>query len=143
MKLTFLLKDKSQQTEVLVKVVQEIQTTHGINIKRWRMDNAGENKKTFEAFICNKFGIIPEYTACETPQHNGTVERAFSALYGRVCSLLNHAGFDQTRRARLWAKAASTATKLDNISVHDNDSKSPHELFFGYRTKYETHLRTC
>ena len=32
--------------------------------------------------------------------------------------------------------------KLDNISVHDNNSKSPHELFFGYRTKYETHLRT-
>ena len=142
MKWTFLLKDKSQQTEVLVKFVQELQTTHGITIKRWRMDNAGENKKTFEAFIRNKFGIIPEYTARETPQHNGTVERAFAALYGRVRSLLNHAGFDPTRRARLWAEAASTATKLDNISVHDNDSKSPHELFFGYRTKYETHLRT-
>ena len=72
----------TNETKVLVKFVQELQTTHGINIKRWRMDNAGENKKTFEAFIHNKFGIIPEYSARETPQHNGTVERAFSALYG-------------------------------------------------------------
>ena len=87
------------------------------NISDYHLDNAGKNKKTFQAFIGNKFGIIPKYTARETTQHNGTVERAFSALYGRVRSLLNNAGFDPTRRARLWAEAASTTMKLDNISI--------------------------
>ena len=136
------MKKKSEQTDVLVQLVKELHDTHGIKIKRWRMDNACKNKTTFEAFICNGFGIIPEYTARETPQHNGTVERSFAMLYGRVRSILNHAGLDPTRRARLWAEAAATATKLDNISVSSTDQQSPHELFYGERAKYEQHLRT-
>ena len=49
-------------------------------IKRWRMDYAGENQTTFEAFIRNGFGIIPEFTTRETPQHNGTIKRSFAML---------------------------------------------------------------
>ena len=101
MKWTFLLTKKLEQTDVLVQFVKELRDTHGIKIKHWRMDNAGENKTTFEAFIRNGFGIIPKYTARETPQHNGTVERSFAMLYGRVRSILNHAGLDPTRCARL------------------------------------------
>ena len=44
-------------------------------------------------------------------------------------------------RASLWAEAAATATKLDNISVHDSNTKTPHELFYGHLTKYQDHLR--
>ena len=65
------------------------------------MDNAGENKKTFEAFNKNEFGIIPEYTTRETPQHNGKVECSFQTLYGRIRSMLNHAGFKPQCRASL------------------------------------------
>ena len=143
MKWTFLLKTRAQQTEVLVNFAKDLKNTHGIQIKRWRTDNAGENKTTFEAFIKNELGIIPEYTTRETPQHTGKVERSFATLYGRVRSMLNHAGFEPTRRAALWAEAAATATKLDNISIHTDADKTPHELFYGTPTKYQDHLRVC
>ena len=97
-------------------------------------------QKTFKAFIKNEFGIIPEFTTRETPQHNGKVERSFQTLYGRIRSMLNHAGFEPQCRASLWAEAAATATKLDNISVDASHIKTPHELFYGHPTKYQDHL---
>ena len=65
-----------------------------------------------------------EYTARNTPQQNGKVERAFATLFGRVRAMLNQADMDRAKRDMIWTEAAATATKLENILVDKKDDKS-------------------
>jgi hypothetical protein len=39
-----------------------------------------------------------EFTAPQTPQENGKVERAFATLWGRAKAMLNSAAFDEEHR---------------------------------------------
>ena len=55
MKWSFFLKEKSDQPNVLLKFVREIQDVQKIQIKRWRLDNAGENMKTKERATKTEF----------------------------------------------------------------------------------------
>ena len=40
-------------------------------------------------------------------------------LMGRARAMMNFAGFTTEKRKQLWFEAASTATMLDNILVHE------------------------
>jgi hypothetical protein len=141
MKWSFFLKTKDQQAEVLADFVRDLQARFGVKIKRWRGDNSGENMKTKELFEENKFGIKFEFTARETPQQNGKVERAFATLFGRVRALLNQAGFEKSKRNLLWVECAATATKLDNLLVTSSKETSPYEKFYGEPSPLSNHLR--
>ena len=90
-----------------------------------RCDNAGENKVLERESDKNELGIIFEYTARETPQHNGVVERAFVTVMGRARAMMNHGGFTMAKRQQLWCEAAQTATKLDNILAPRQCQKPP------------------
>ena len=137
----FFLKQKSDQASVLTHFAKDLIKNMGVKIKNWRMDNAGENYSTERLFKEEGLGINVEYTARETPQHNGQVERGFASLYGRVIAMLNHAGFEGSLRSGLWHECASTATKIDNILVEDKKENSPYEQFYGESPKYEKYLR--
>lgn len=66
-----------------------------------------------------------EYTAPDTPQQNGRVERKFQTLYGRVRAMLYGAAeLDMGTVRRFWAEAAATATVLDGELVRPGESKS-------------------
>ena len=54
----------------------------------------------------------------------------------------NQAGFTKAQCVRYWAEAASTATKLGNISVNDESGLSPYYQFYGKEASYSRHLRT-
>jgi len=62
-------------------------------------------------------GVTFEYTARNTPQQNGKVERKFATLYGRVQSMMNGARFTQSLRQGLWAECAMTATMNENLAI--------------------------
>ena len=83
-----------------------------------------------------------EYTATGTPQHNAYVERAFPMIMGRARAMMNFAGFTTTKRKRLLCEAANTATMLDNILVHEQNSAPPGTLFYGQDAKHTKHLKT-
>ena len=104
-------------------------------VKFIRCDNAGENQ-TAEA-LCKQegLGIIFEYTAPNTPQQNGRVERRFATLYGQVRSMLNGAHLNQEFRNGLWAECARTATDLDNLDCENLDHKPRYTLFYGKEYK--------
>ena len=85
--------------------------------------------------------ILFEFTARETPQHNGIVERAYQTLYNRVRAMLNTAGFNEGLRNSMWAECARTATDLENVTVKIGNEKSPHELMFGTQSKIVLNLR--
>jgi hypothetical protein len=140
MKWSFFIKKKSDQAQVLLQLAQDIKAKFNITIRRWRMDNAGENKTTEELFNKEQMGVVFEYTARETPQHNGFVERPIASLYGRVRAMLNSALIPKVKREKLWTECANTATKLDNISITKKGDKPPFEKFYGKKTSYENHL---
>jgi len=54
---------------------------------------------------------------------------------------MNSARVTQSMRQNLWAEAAATSTKLENILVYENDGKSSHEKFWTTAPKYARQLK--
>jgi hypothetical protein len=103
---SYFLRFKSDLVYEMVEWIKRFQREHNHLVKFIRCDNAGENHKLLhevkrELTHCPKF----EFTAPNTPQQNGRVERKFATLYGKVRSMLNAAKFPQTLRHALWAHA--------------------------------------
>ena len=119
-----------------------IKDKYKIHVKFIRCDNAGENKKLEGKYDAEGLGIIFEYTATGTPQQNAYVERSFPTLMGRARAMMNFAGFTTEKRKQLWCEAANTATMLDNILVHEENSVPPYTIVFGKDGNYAKHLRT-
>ena len=72
-------------------------------VKHFRCDNSGENKEFCNSLQKHDFKITFEFTAPNTPQQNGRIERKFVTLYGKVRSLLNRARFPLWLRNNMWA----------------------------------------
>jgi len=87
-------------------------------------------------------GIKLEYTARNTPQQNGQVERLFATLYGKIQSMLRDANMSEKDKEIYWIEAASTATKIDNLLIRKGKKKSPYFCFYKKPTFYEKHLQT-
>ena len=140
MKWSFFLKNKSQQVPLLLGFIKNLKEMNK-PVKFIRCDNAGENysfqKKIEEEGMNIKF----EFTARQTPQQNGKVERAFATLYGRMRAMMISAKFSAEMKQQLWMEAAATATKLDNI-LNEKGEPSPHKKFFNDDPEYEKYLRT-
>jgi hypothetical protein len=113
-KWSFILKTKSDQVQVLIEHIMDLEAKEGVKVKYIRCDNAGENLSLEKECKRRGLGITFEYTAPNTPQQNGKVERAFATLYGRVRAMLNQASLTSKMRGDIWTEAASTATKLEN-----------------------------
>ena len=82
-----------------------------------------------------------EFTAPDTPQQNGRVERKFATLDGRVRAMLNRAHLPKAIRHKLWAEGANSANEAENMSLKVGKSAPPHKMFFGSETKNIWHLR--
>ena len=137
---SFFLKGKSETGPTILQLVRDLQTK-AKHVKKIRCDGAGENKATEQLLKANGFGIEFEYSAPNTPQQNGRVERRFATLYGRVRSMLNAAHLTPDLRSGLWAECAHTATHLDNLDC-DNDTGEPrYKLFHGVDDKSFKHLK--
>ena len=59
-----------------------------INVKIIWYDNAGENVAFQKEAKNEDLGLVFGYTAPDTPQQNGRVERKFQTLHGRVRAML-------------------------------------------------------
>ena len=94
------------------------------------VDNAAENEK-FEKKII-KLGIDTrfEFSAPDTPQQNGVVERAFAMLYDRVQAMLNYANIEGDIRKSLWAECGKTATDLDGILYRKDQTENSYMKMF-------------
>ena len=137
------MKKKSDLSTDGIKLINSIENNYGIKIKKIRCDNAGENKAFEEEVIDHGMKICFEYTAVNTPQQNGRVERKFATIYGRVRSMLTAAGIEGRLRHLLWAEAGNTAIHLMNIQTSHQNQKSPYELFAKKDTppKYASNLK--
>jgi hypothetical protein len=100
----------------MITLIKQLRSK-GITVKIIRCDNAGENVSFQKEAEELNLGLVFEYTAPDTPQQNGRVERKFQTLYGRVRAMLFGFGLDFLEIKKLWAEAASTATTLDATLV--------------------------
>ena len=139
---TFPLKKKSDLGATMMRLVKELLSKEGIMTRFVRCDNAGENY-AFKRMCENEgIGIQFEFTAVETPQHNGRVERKFASLYAKVRAVMNEAGFTQEMRDGLWSECASTMTDHENIMTSKLKPVPSHNLLFGKDAKYVRHMKT-
>ena len=122
--------------------IKGIAKKHRIEIKRIRLDNSGENKSLQKECDKQNLGIIFEFTAPGTSQENSIAERRIPTLMGRARAMLIQAGLEPKYKKEFCCEVISTATKLDNIMVRPQRTKSPHTLFFGEDAKYARNLRT-
>ena len=139
---SFFLRRKTDQIKLMPMWIKGLSKKYGIEIKRIRLDNSGENKSLQKE--CNKgnLGVIFEFTAPGTPQQNSVAERRIPTLMGRARAMLIQAGIDSKGKGEFWCEVISTATKLDNIMVRPERMKPPHTLFYGKDAKYMNYMRT-
>ena len=88
---SYFLKSKAETKKKIVALCKQL-ISDGKRVKFLQCDNAGENKKTEEACKNEGLRITFEYTAPNTPQQNGKVERRFATFYGRIRSMNEAAG---------------------------------------------------
>ena len=105
----------------------------GIKVSYLRCDNAGEHLEELQ-WLCNHFGITMEYTASNTPQQNGLVERQLATELRRANSMMEAAGLTPTVCNLLRPEALTTACILDN-TLCDETGKSKYEKFYGHPPK--------
>lgn len=137
---SFFLKRKSDTPDTVIKLIKHLKSKGKI-VKTIRCDNAGENHCTEEMCKAQGLGIEFEYSAPNTPQQNGRVERRFATLYGRVRSMLNAANLTGSLRHGLWAECAQTATYLDNLDCDNATGEPRYKLFYGKDDKRFGHIK--
>ena len=115
---SYFLKYKSETSKEIIEFVKELKARENKEVKYIRCDNAGENWKVEEKLCKLGFGITFEYTAPNTPQHNGVVERKFATLYRRVRTMFTECRLERDTQIQkgLWTECANTATKNENIT---------------------------
>jgi hypothetical protein len=129
MKWSLFCKTKCQLTSIVLPFLTELQSK-GSKTRFIRMDNAGENLVL--ASEVRKLCIEVEFTAPNTPQHNGVVERAIATIASRSRAMMNGANINMALKRKLWAECFNTATDLSNVLPRrDKAGKSSYELFYG------------
>jgi hypothetical protein len=130
---SFFLKHKDDQVQIVIKLIKRLQNETQVKVIYICFDNSGENHD-IQTIIrdCNpsikcKF----EYTAPDSPQQNGTIERKFATFYGRVRDIINQAEFAAPLRGAMWAYCALHATRLelDNILICWDTHLSLYEMY--------------
>ena len=129
------------KSETKTKLLETLRYKWDVEVKSIRCDNAGENHKAREELEKAGFGVEFEFTASNTPQQNGKVERKFATLYGRVRSMLNGADVPEEMRKKLWAECATTATFLENVTVRKDQEEPPLTIITGKQSKRIPYLR--
>ena len=109
--------------------IKRLNNKYGIDVKRIRLDNSGENRSLQRECDKQNLGIIFEFTAPGTTQQNSVAERKIPTLMGRARAMMMQAGLNQQDKRKFWCEVISTATKLENIMVRTDRTKPPHTIF--------------
>ena len=94
---------------------QEKMRGHPISIIR--QDNAGENKKLVTLAHSKEWKLETNFenTAWKTPQQNSYAELAFTVIAAKMRAVMNAAQIPKSERFKMWSKAATIVTALDNL----------------------------
>ena len=139
---SFFVSKKSDQIKMIPMWIKGLSRKYGIEIKRIRLNNSGENKSLQKECDKQNLGVIFEFTAPGMPQQNFVVQRRIPTLMGRAKAMLTQAGINSKEKGEFWCEVISTATNLDNIMVRPDRTKPPYTLFYNKDAKFMKHLRS-
>lgn len=106
----FLLKQKSDVSNIIPSFLSMIQTQFGVQVKRFRTDNAKDYFNNSIGTLFQNQGIIHESSCVYSPQQNGIAERKNRHLLEVTRALLFHHNVPK----QFWGEALLTATFLIN-----------------------------
>ena len=136
----FNVKNKSNVAQCVEKVLTWA-VGHGYKPKYLRCDNAGEHQRDLTN-VCAQHGVHLEYTARNTPQQNGQVERAIATDRGRRNAMLDQTTFSSANKRLLRAEATQMVSQLAQILVSAKQPQpASHLLLTGTGLLQPKHLR--
>jgi hypothetical protein len=86
---SFFLKHRDDKVQIVIQLIERLQNETNVKVNYVCFDDSGENHdiqttiQDCHPSIKCKF----EYTAPDSPQQNGNIERKFAKLYGRVWAM--------------------------------------------------------
>lgn len=126
----YLLKNKSEATENLIKFIQLIEKQTNFEVKRIRSDNGKEFTANRIKHFCEEKGIIQELTIPYSPQSNGVSERMNRTLLNKARTLM----LESQLPKHLWGEAVKCATyQLNRCPSSAIDYWTPTEVMYGHK----------
>jgi len=133
----FLLKKKSEATQVFTDWIATVNKTRGRRIRMLITDQGGEYKNQAMANLCRQNGIQQVFTAAHTHEQVGASERFNRTVADMMRTIAIQANF----APRYWGELCMTATYLINrLPTKTLDGKSPYEAWYGIKASL-SHLR--
>lgn len=131
----YLLKTKSEVSQIFPTFNNMIQNQFGVEIKRFRFDNAKDFFNQSLSLFFQKKCIIHESSCPYTPQQNGVAERKNGHLLTVVRALLFHHRVPKY----YWGEAAlTTATLINRLPSKNLASRSLIQLLIDYFPDFHT-----
>lgn len=110
-----------------IPLIRQLQTITNRTLKYFKSDGGKEYINDILAAFLDTNGTTQLSTVPNTPQHNGTPERAWQTLFAMVRSMLYHAGLPLC----FWCVALACAVYIRNRCIIVRDSnKTPFEMMF-------------
>jgi Reverse transcriptase (RNA-dependent DNA polymerase) len=139
---SFFIPKKNLVSKTLLPILILLEKEHDLKIKFIRSDNAPEHVElqqdiTEHPTLSAKF----EFTAPDSPQQNGRIERKFATLNGKCRAMLNAAEFNEEIRKKMWAYCAYHSTLLDNLLIRKDTIQSPWKMFYGVENEIILNLQ--
>jgi len=118
-------------------LARRLQNTKNSSIGFIRSDHGGEFQNEKFSKFCKKMGILHNFYAPRTPQHNGVVERKNRSLEELARTMLSESSIPKY----FWADVVSTSCYVMNrVLIRPILKKTPYELFNGRKPNI-SHLK--
>lgn len=129
---TFLMREKSEVTQVAMDYLEKLHTKHGKWPKIFRSDRGKEYlNERFQRYLLRR-GIKSEFTVGYAPEQNGIAERKNRTLVEATRSMLSSSGLGKA----LWGEAILTATFVLNRIINKTTKETPYKTMHGKKHKY-------
>jgi hypothetical protein len=124
----FFLQDKSETEGTLKRFLRRAQNEFELKVKKIRSDNGSEFKNLQVEEFLEEEGIKHEFSAPDTPQQNGMVERKNETLIDMARTMLGEFKTPE----RFWSEAVNTAYHaINRLYLHRLLKKTSYELLIG------------
>ena len=112
---TYFATSKNKMVTFVTELVTEINGLD-LQVKYIRCDNAGEHQEALRK-LCKEKGITLEYTAPNTPQQNGRVEKKIHTLWQRAMTMMVNSNLTVESQGKFWAEAVACSNYLEDLVI--------------------------
>ena len=130
---TYFSHTKSKMVEFVNSFIKEL---NGLDIKvqYLRYNNAGKHIGRLQE-LCADNEITMEFTATNTPQQNGRVEKKIHTIWQRAMVSMVLANMNKESKLHFWAEAVAMSDLLENLTLKNCRTTPALEAWAGKKVK--------